>query len=112
MTTQGNSPSETFKQETMKGYPAKVGRKRAQQVVSNTVAPDGTVPVIQANSRTAPGIISQRGCTYAGCKGVVLGPTRDIVNLVHGPIGCSFYAWLRSEEHTSELQSLRHLVCR
>jgi nitrogenase molybdenum-iron protein alpha chain len=100
MTIKNISPSETFKEESMKAYPAKVGRKRAQQIVSNTVAPDGTVPVIQANSRTAPGIISQRGCTYAGCKGVVLGPTRDIVNLVHGPIGCSFYAWLTRRNQT------------
>ncbi|MCG8430114.1 MAG: nitrogenase molybdenum-iron protein alpha chain, partial [Candidatus Omnitrophica bacterium] len=41
-----------------------------------------------------------RGCSYAGCKGVVLGPTRDIVNLVHGPIGCSFYAWLTRRNQT------------
>ena len=33
-------------------------------------------------------------------KGVVLGPTRDIVNLVHGPIGCSFYAWLTRRNQT------------
>jgi nitrogenase molybdenum-iron protein alpha chain len=41
-----------------------------------------------------------RGCTYAGCKGVIMGPTRDIVNLVHGPIGCSFYAWLTRRNQT------------
>ena len=52
------------------------------------------VPEILANVRTTPGIITQRGCTYAGCKGVVLGPTRDIVNITHGPIGCGFYSWL------------------
>jgi nitrogenase molybdenum-iron protein alpha chain len=53
-----------------------------------------TTPEIVANVRTIPGIITMRGCTYAGCKGVIMGPTSDIVNLVHGPIGCSFYAWL------------------
>ena len=42
-----------------------------------------------------------RGCTYAGCKGVIMGPTSDIVNLVHGPIGCSFYAWLTRRNQTS-----------
>ena len=55
---------------------------------------------IQSNIRTIPGIITQRGCCYAGCKGVVLGPTRDIVNIVHGPIGCSFYAWLTRRNQT------------
>jgi nitrogenase molybdenum-iron protein alpha chain len=58
------------------------------------------VPEIQSNVRTIPGIISQRGCTYAGCKGVVLGPTRDIVNITHGPIGCGFYSWLTRRNQT------------
>jgi nitrogenase molybdenum-iron protein alpha chain len=53
-----------------------------------------------ANVRTIPGIITMRGCTYAGCKGVIMGPTSDIVNLVHGPIGCSFYAWLTRRNQT------------
>ena len=58
------------------------------------------VPEILANVRTTPGIITQRGCTYAGCKGVVLGPTRDIVNITHGPIGCGFYSWLTRRNQT------------
>src|SRR5262245_1427736 len=33
-------------------------------------------------------------------------------NLAGGPIVGGDPAWVRSEEHTSELQSLRHLVCR
>lgn len=48
---------------------------------------------IAANVRTIPGIITQRGCCYAGCKGVVLGPIKDALQIVHGPIGCSYYAW-------------------
>jgi nitrogenase molybdenum-iron protein alpha chain len=53
-----------------------------------------------ANVRTIPGIITMRGCTYAGCKGVILGPTRDIVNITHGPIGCGFYSWLTRRNQT------------
>lgn len=48
---------------------------------------------IEANTRTIPGIISQRGCAFAGCKGVVVGPIKDMVHIVHGPIGCAFYTW-------------------
>ena len=81
------------KEEMLKKYPPKVARKRAQSILINE-ALSNTTPEIQANVRTIPGIITMRGCTYAGCKGVIMGPTRDIVNLVHGPIGCSFYAWL------------------
>ncbi|HYH01868.1 MAG TPA: nitrogenase molybdenum-iron protein alpha chain, partial [Bacillota bacterium] len=79
------------REEVLKIYPAKVARKRAKQMVVNDPDPE-MMPEIGANVRTIPGIITQRGCTYAGCKGVVLGPTRDILNLTHGPIGCGFYS--------------------
>lgn len=87
-------PPEIVAKELVAKYPIKVARKRAKHIVINQVNPNGTVPVIEANVRTVPGVITQRGCTYAGCKGVVLGPTRDILNLTHGPIGCGFYSWL------------------
>ena len=91
---------EEVRAELIEKYPTKVARKRAAQVIVNKVEPDEKVPEIKANTRTVPGIITQRGCCYAGCKGVVLGPTRDIINLVHGPIGCSFYAWLTRRNQT------------
>ncbi len=99
------SPGEV-KKEMIEDYPVKVARKRAKQIVINTKDDDGGVPEVQSNVRTIPGIISQRGCCYAGCKGVVLGPTRDIINLVHGPIGCSFYAWLTRRNQTDPSQSV------
>jgi nitrogenase molybdenum-iron protein alpha chain len=86
-----------FKEEVLAAYPKKVAKKRAKGIVYND--PD-EIPQIQANVRTIPGIITQRGCTYAGCKGVVLGPTRDIVNITHGPIGCGFYSWLTRRNQT------------
>jgi nitrogenase molybdenum-iron protein alpha chain len=88
------------KNEMLKKYPTKVARKRAKHIVINKVEENQEVLPIQANVRTIPGIITQRGCSYAGCKGVVLGPTRDIVNLTHGPIGCGFYSWLTRRNQT------------
>lgn len=94
------------REELLRDYPAKTKKKREKQIVINDKqrGDDGSLqlPVVAANTRTVPGIISQRGCCYAGCKGVILGPTRDIVNIVHGPIGCSFYSWLtrRNQTHT------------
>ncbi|KAA6315933.1 Nitrogenase molybdenum-iron protein alpha chain, partial [termite gut metagenome] len=88
---------QSFRDEVITKYPKKVGKKRAKSIVLSD--PD-TPPEIQANVRTIPGIITQRGCTYAGCKGVVLGPTRDIVNITHGPIGCGFYSWLTRRNQT------------
>lgn len=72
-------------------YPAKVLRKRAKHIKVND--PDA-IPEIEANVRSTPGIITTRGCCYAGCKGVVLGPITDVIHIVHGPIGCSYYAWM------------------
>ncbi len=88
-----------IKAELIKQYPPKVARKRAKQIMINEALQNET-PSLTANVRTIPGIITMRGCTYAGCKGVIMGPTRDIVNLVHGPIGCSFYAWLTRRNQT------------
>jgi nitrogenase molybdenum-iron protein alpha chain len=88
------------KDQLLKGYSSKVARKRAQQIVVNEKKGTCEAPEITANTRTMPGIITQRGCTYAGCKGVVLGPTRDILNLTHGPIGCGFYSWLTRRNQT------------
>jgi nitrogenase molybdenum-iron protein alpha chain len=48
---------------------------------------------IACNIPTTPGDMTERGCTYAGCRGVVGGPVKDVVHLVHGPIGCAYYSW-------------------
>jgi len=88
-----------IKAKLLEKYPPKVARKRAKQIMINE-AMENTTPEITANVRTIPGIITMRGCTYAGCKGVIMGPTSDILNLVHGPVGCSFYAWLTRRNYT------------
>ena len=83
------------KQKVMKvldKYPAAVYKNRKEHVVikdENTCEPQ----TITANTRTIPGIITTRGCCYAGCKGVVLGPLRDALIITHGPIGCGYYSW-------------------
>lgn len=97
-----------IKEQLLKGYPSKVARKRSQQIVVNEKDDAMNVPEIKANTRTTPGVITQRGCTYAGCKGVVLGPTRDILNLTHGPIGCGFYSWLTRRNQTRSTSDEDH----
>ena len=72
-------------------YPPKTRKKREKQLLAND--PEKP-PEIGANTRTVPGIITQRGCTYAGCRGVVIGPIHDILHITHGPVGCSYYSWL------------------
>jgi nitrogenase molybdenum-iron protein alpha chain len=96
-----------LRDEILKKYPPKIAKKRVKGMVINDPSIDQE---IQVNVRTIPGIITQRGCTYAGCKGVVLGPTRDIINLVHGPIGCSFYAWLTRRNQTRALEGDENFI--
>ena len=57
--------AEEFKAEVLAKYPAKLAKKRAKQFVINKVE-DGNVPEIFANARTTPGILTMRGCSYAG----------------------------------------------
>lgn len=54
---------------------------------------DGTACFIANNVATTPGDMTERGCTYAGCRGVVGGPVKDAIQLTHGPIGCAFFSW-------------------
>ena len=75
----GPSASET-REQMLSIYPKKTQRKRAKQLLVNETP--GTPAQIGANSRTVPGIITQRGCSYAGCKGVVIGPIYDILGKI------------------------------
>lgn len=83
-------------------YPAKVKRNRKKHILIRDSSLDHQE--IEANTRTIPGILTNRGCAFAGCKGVVLGPLKDVVHIVHGPIGCAYYSWLtrRNKAKSSE----------
>ena len=71
-------------------YAAKVYKNRKEHIIQ---VEDGADELqIAANTRTIPGIMTNRGCCYAGCKGVVLGPLKDVLTLTHGPIGCGYYS--------------------
>lgn len=54
---------------------------------------DGSNCFITSNAPSTPGDMTERGCTYAGCRGVVGGPVKDAIQLTHGPIGCAFFSW-------------------
>lgn len=70
-------------------YSARVYKNRKLHIIEKTEDNHE----ISANTRTIPGIMTNRGCCYAGCKGVVLGPIKDVAIITHGPIGCGFYSW-------------------
>ncbi len=48
---------------------------------------------VTSNKKSIPGLMTVRGCAYAGAKGVVWGPVKDVIHISHGPIGCGQYSW-------------------
>lgn len=76
--------------KVLERYNAKVFKNRKEHMLR--INPE-EAQQITANTRAIPGIMTNRGCCYAGCKGVVLGPIKDMVLITHGPVGCGFYSW-------------------
>jgi nitrogenase molybdenum-iron protein alpha chain len=75
----------------LEAYPEKGRKKRAPHLAPNDPATGGAC--VRSNRKTVPGVMSARGCAYAGAKGVVWGPIRDMVHVSHGPVGCGWYSW-------------------
>ncbi|MCL1931162.1 MAG: nitrogenase molybdenum-iron protein alpha chain, partial [Treponema sp.] len=65
-------------------YSAKVYKNRKEHILQ--FEQGGEKLGISANTRAIPGVITERGCCYSGCKGVVLGPVKDVCTITHGPI--------------------------
>ena len=81
----------TQRERLLDQYSARVYKNRKEHI---TQLEFGDTPdTINANTRTVPGIMTARGCCYAGCKGVVVGPLKDVCIITHGPIGCAYYSW-------------------
>ena len=77
-------------EETLAVYPEKARKERAKHLQVND--PGGGCPV-KSNVKSRPGVMTARGCAYAGSKGVVWGPVKDMVHVSHGPVGCGQYSW-------------------
>jgi nitrogenase molybdenum-iron protein alpha chain len=77
--------------EVLATYPEKAAKKRAKHLnVYEEGKPDCGV---KSNIKSLPGVMTVRGCAYAGSKGVVWGPVKDMVTVSHGPVGCGQYSW-------------------
>ncbi len=75
----------------LEAYPEKGKAKRAPHLAPNRS--DSTSACVKSNRKTVPGVMSARGCAFAGAKGVVWGPIADMVHVSHGPVGCGWYSW-------------------
>ncbi len=81
--------------EVLEQYPEKAAKKRARHL--NVIKPDekagGSSCGVKSNIKSVPGVMTIRGCAYAGSKGVVWGPVKDMLHISHGPVGCGQYSW-------------------
>jgi len=83
----------------LKNYPEKAAKKRAGHIIVKESPKESEDPscastcAIKSNVKSIPGVMTARGCAFAGSKGVVWGPIRDMVHVSHGPVGCGYYSW-------------------
>lgn len=91
-------------EDVLSAYPDKFAKRRrkhlsvAKGVDEVEETSDGEEKVltecdVKSNIKSIPGVMTIRGCAYAGSKGVVWGPIKDMVHISHGPVGCGQYSW-------------------
>ncbi|MCJ2541925.1 nitrogenase molybdenum-iron protein alpha chain [Thermostichus vulcanus] len=77
--------------EVLETYPEKAQKKRAKHL--NVYEEGKSDCGVKSNIKSVPGVMTTRGCAFAGAKGVVWGPVKDMIHLSHGPVGCGYYSW-------------------
>jgi nitrogenase molybdenum-iron protein alpha chain len=78
--------------DVLSTYPERTAKFRGKHIKAND--PDGGKECqVKSNIKSRPGVMTVRGCAYAGSKGVVWGPVKDVVHISHGPVGCGQYSW-------------------
>ncbi|MEM9643963.1 MAG: nitrogenase molybdenum-iron protein alpha chain [Planctomycetota bacterium] len=90
MSTLTKEENEALIQEVLEVYPEKAKANRTKHL---SVEESGdTKKCVTSNKKSLPGVMTIRGCAYAGSKGVVWGPVKDMIHISHGPVGCGQYS--------------------
>ncbi len=84
--------TEALIQEVLEVYPESAKKDRAKHLMINDQSVTQSKKCITSNRKSLPGVMTIRGCAYAGSKGVVWGPIKDMVHISHGPVGCGQYS--------------------
>ncbi len=79
--------------EVLEVYPEKTKKDRSKHVKPNDPTGACSTCAVKSNVKSRPGVMTVRGCAYAGAKGVVWGPVKDQITISHGPVGCGQYSW-------------------
>uniref|UniRef100_Q47G68 Nitrogenase protein alpha chain n=1 Tax=Dechloromonas aromatica (strain RCB) TaxID=159087 RepID=Q47G68_DECAR len=92
MTTLSREETEALIAEVLEVYPEKAQKDRAKHLAVNDQSVEQSKKCITSNRKSLPGVMTIRGCAYAGSKGVVWGPIKDMIHISHGPVGCGQYS--------------------
>ncbi|MFI3219399.1 MAG: nitrogenase molybdenum-iron protein alpha chain, partial [Methylococcales bacterium] len=84
--------TEALIQEVLEVYPEAAKKDRAKHLAVNDPTLEKSNKCITSNRKSLPGVMTVRGCAYAGSKGVVWGPIKDMIHISHGPVGCGQYS--------------------
>ena len=95
-------------EEVLEAYPEKAFKNRRKHL---SVAEDGIRDCgVKSNVKSLPGVMTIRGCAFAGSKGVVWGPVKDMVHISHGPVGCGHYSWAQRRNYATGLTGVNSFV--
>ncbi|ALG66995.1 nitrogenase molybdenum-iron protein alpha chain [Beggiatoa leptomitoformis] len=92
MTVMTREETEALIQEVLEVYPEDAKKDRAKHLAVNDTSLEKSNKCITSNKKSLPGVMTIRGCAYAGSKGVVWGPIKDMIHISHGPVGCGQYS--------------------
>ncbi|MCV6638107.1 nitrogenase molybdenum-iron protein alpha chain [Candidatus Albibeggiatoa sp. nov. NOAA] len=92
MSTMNREETEALIQEVLEVYPEKAKKDRKKHLAANDTSLEKSSKCITSNKKSLPGVMTIRGCAYAGSKGVVWGPIKDMIHISHGPVGCGQYS--------------------
>ncbi len=92
MTALTREEAQALIQEVLEVYPEKARKDREKHLAVNDQSIEQSKKCITSNRKSLPGVMTIRGCAYAGSKGVVWGPIKDMIHISHGPVGCGQYS--------------------
>ncbi|MBI5814658.1 MAG: nitrogenase molybdenum-iron protein alpha chain [Nitrospinae bacterium] len=96
--------------EVLAAYPEEARADREKHLYVNDQSMESTGSCVTANRKSLPGVMTIRGCAYAGAKGVVWGPVKDMVHISHGPVGCGQYSWGTRRNYASGTYGIDNFV--
>ena len=92
MSTLTREETEALIAEVLEVDPEKAQKDRAKHLAVNDQSIEKSKQCITSNRKSLPGVMTVRGCAYAGSRGVVWGPIKDMIHISHGPVGCGQYS--------------------